>query len=185
MGTGRGCRTLSWRTTTNGKWLERTVQPQDSVSRCGEEEEPMVRANHGASDMSTRKQLWKRAQIQTDKDGKPRIPIQPSIKEATDVESLAAKRRGVSAECKQQQRESSRHQTLEKKRESRCIEEWDQKVAKMCKRGKRSAEAVAKPYHPCPIKLSRRYKALEKVSELEDDRSVRSNTTFQWCISNG
>ena len=127
------------------EWLERTVQPQDSVSRQGGEEEPMVRANHGASDMNAMKQLWKRAQIQTDRDSKPRIPVQPSIKEAPDVESLAAKRRGVSGEHQQRQRESSRHRTLEKKRESRCIEEWEQKVAKMRKRGKRSAEAVAKP----------------------------------------
>ena len=69
----------------------------------------MVRANHGASDLNARKQLWKRAQIQTDKDGKPRIPVQPSVKEAPDVESLAAKRRGVSAERQQRQRELSRH----------------------------------------------------------------------------
>ena len=135
------------------EWLEQTVQPQDSVSRRGEEEEPMVRANHGASDMSARKQLWKCAQIQTDRDGKPRIPIQPSIKEAPDVESLVAKRRGVSAKRKQRQRESSRHRTLEKRRESRCTEEWEQRVAKTRKRGK-SAEAVTKPYNPRPIKLS-------------------------------
>ena len=86
----------------------------------------MVRANHGASDLNARKQLWKRAQIQTDKDGKPRIPIQPGVKEAPDVESLAAKRRGVLAERQQRHRETSRHRTLEKRREKKCAEDWEQ-----------------------------------------------------------
>ena len=76
-------------------------QPQDSVSRHGDEEEPMIRANHGASDQNARKQLWKRAQIQSNKDGKPRIPVQTSVKEAPEIESLAAKRRGVSNERQQ------------------------------------------------------------------------------------
>ena len=39
------------------EWLEQNVQPQDSVSRHDGEEEPMVRANHGASDLNARKQL--------------------------------------------------------------------------------------------------------------------------------
>ena len=140
----------------------------------------MVRANHGASDLNARKQLWKRAQIQTDRDGKPRITVQPCVKGAPDAESLAAKRRGVSAERQQRQGETSRHLTLEKRRESKCGEEWEQKVAKTRKRGKRSAEVFAKPYNPRPVKLSRRYEVLEEqCSEVEDEGSIHSNTTLQ------
>ena len=79
-------------------WLAQNVQPQDSVSRHGDEEEPMIRANHGASDQNARKQLWKRAQIQSNRDGKPRIPVQTSVKEAPDIESLAAKTPNYGAE---------------------------------------------------------------------------------------
>ena len=83
------------------EWLERseqTVQPEDLALRLENETEPMVRANHGASDGTARKQLWKHAQRLADQDGRPRIPVQPSVKEAPEVESLAARRRGVSAE---------------------------------------------------------------------------------------
>ena len=54
------------------EWLDQTTQPQDSVSICGQE-------------------------VETDKDGRPRIPLQPNVSEAPDVESQAALRRGVAA----------------------------------------------------------------------------------------
>merc|ERR1711872_258866 len=93
------------------QWLERsdhTVHPEDSASRQENEVEPMVQANHGASDGTARKQLWKHAQRLADQDGRPRIPVQPSVKGAPEVESLAARRRGISAERQQSRREASR-----------------------------------------------------------------------------
>merc|ERR1711872_630706 len=159
------------------QWLERldhTVHPEDSASRR-DEAKPMFRKNHGASDGPARKQLWKHAQRLTDQDGKPRIPIQPSVKEAPEVESLAARRRGVSAERQQARREASRRQAVEKRR----VEDWERQVAKSRKRGKRSSDAVAKHYNPPPIKLSRRYEALreeDEYSEADDNRSIRPHT---------
>ena len=60
--------------------------------------EPMERGNHGASDQTTKERLWRLAQRQANKDGRPRIPAQPSVKDPSYVSSQAAKRRGVSAE---------------------------------------------------------------------------------------
>ena len=122
----------------------------------------MVRANHGASDLKAKQQLWKHAQRLADKDGRPRIPVQPSVKEAPEVESLAARRRGASAEHQQRKREVSRQQAVEKRRESKCTEEWERQVAKSCKIGKRSADAFIKQYNPPPIKLSCQYEALKE-----------------------
>merc|ERR1712212_388807 len=163
------------------QWLERsdqTVHPEDSASRLENEVEPMVRANHGASDGTARKQLWKHAQRLADQDGKPRIPVQPSVKGAPEVESLAARRRGVSAERQQHRREASRRQAVENRR----VEDWERQVAKSSKRGKRSSDAVAKKYNPPPIKLSRRYEALreeDEYSEADNSRSIRPHTTLQ------
>ena len=84
------------------EWVEQTIQPQDSISILEQEEktdygEPMMRANHGASDQNACKIVWKHAQGLTNKDGKPRIPLKTHISGAPDVESQAALRRGVSA----------------------------------------------------------------------------------------
>ena len=127
------------------EWLDQNVQPQDSVSRYEGGEEPMVRANHSASDLNARKQLWKRAQIQMDRDGRPRIPVQSGVKEAPDVGSLAAKRRGVSAERQQRQRETSRHRTLKKRREGKCAEEWERKDSKVWYEKCRSIRETVQP----------------------------------------
>ena len=53
-----------WRT---NKWVEKTIQPQDSISIREQEErtdygEPMIRANHGASDQEAHRKVWKQAQ---------------------------------------------------------------------------------------------------------------------------
>merc|ERR1711872_1074603 len=165
-----------WKVT---RWLEssgHTVHPEDSASGR-DEAKPMFRKNHGASDGPARKQLWKHAQRMTDQDGKPRIPIQPSVKEAPEVESLAARRRRVSAERQQSRREASRRQAVEKRR----VEDWERQAAKARKRGKRSSDTVAKHYNPPPIKLSQRYEALreeEEYSEADNNRSIRPHTAL-------
>ena len=87
-------------------WLEKSVRPQDSVSVNEEMEreepvEPMVWANHGMSDQPACDGMWKHAQCRANKDGRPRIPLQPNIREAPDVESQAAKKRGVAADRQQ------------------------------------------------------------------------------------
>ena len=102
-------------------WLEQTVQPQDSVSMCGQageadHGEPMLRANHGASDQPARQRLWKYAQQQSNKDGRPRIPLEPNIRAAPDVESQAALRRGLAAEQSQQHRVHKRQQNWQRNR---------------------------------------------------------------------
>ena len=71
-------------------WLFWSVQPQDSVSvhdKVVEEdpEEPMIRANHGVSDQHTCERMWRHAQCQTDRNGKPRIPLQLNISRAPDA----------------------------------------------------------------------------------------------------
>ena len=76
------------------KWLDQ----QNAELNSDNYAEPMDRGNHGASDRTAREQLWRLAQCQADKDGKPRIPTQPSIKELPDVASQDAKRHGVSTE---------------------------------------------------------------------------------------
>ena len=48
-------------------WLERNVQPQDLIPIQDRQEEPMIRANHGASDHEARDRLWE----QSDRDGRP------------------------------------------------------------------------------------------------------------------
>ena len=120
-------------------WLERNVQPQDSVLVQGRQEEPMVRANHGASDQGAREMLWRHMQRQSDRYGRPRIPVQPNVKGAPDIESLAVKRRGVSADRQQQHREKSRQRNWEERRKPKETEEWEQVIGKTRKRGKRSA----------------------------------------------
>ena len=52
-------------------WLDQTVQPQDSVSVCGQmiethHGETMIRANHGASDQQACERMWQHAQRQLD-----------------------------------------------------------------------------------------------------------------------
>ena len=84
-------------------WWSWLVQPQDSNSvqngMVGEElKVPLAWANLGASDQPAPERMWKHAQSQTDRDWKPRILLQPNIWEAPDVESQAAKRRGIEAE---------------------------------------------------------------------------------------
>ena len=49
------------------EWFEQTIQPQDSVSVCGHEVEtdhgePMLHANHGASNQLAHERMWKHAQ---------------------------------------------------------------------------------------------------------------------------
>ena len=155
----------------------RVVRTECTTMRLGGGGEgPMVRANHGASDLNARKQLWKRAQIQTDRDGKPRIPVQPGVKEAPDVESLVAKRRGVSAEHQQHQRETSRHRTLEKRREKQCAEEWERKVGKTRKHGKRSAEVFTKHGHHTQSTVDTHTHTLTRAHNLTGV-TVRVHTT--------
>ena len=103
------------------EWLERTIQPQDSVSVHGQEletdhGEPMLCANHGASDQPACERMWKQAQWQSNRDGRPRIPLQPNVREAPDMESQAALRRGVVADQHQQNRTQRRHQEWERNR---------------------------------------------------------------------
>ena len=80
-------------------WRVREWLAQEDVeSEHGTHAEPMTRANHGASDQPACDRLWRHAQHQADRYGKPRIPIKPSVKGPPDVESQAAKRRGLCAE---------------------------------------------------------------------------------------
>ena len=83
------------------EWLDQ----QSENPPGGNHAEPMSRANHGASDKLAREQLWRLAQRRTDKDGKPRIPNQPNVKEPPDVSSQAAMRQGRSAERRQSHRD--------------------------------------------------------------------------------
>ena len=78
-------------------WLDQTIHPQDSVSVCGQEVEtecgePMMHANHGASDQPACKRMLRHAQQQSNRDAGPRIPLQPTVTEAPDMESQAVLR---------------------------------------------------------------------------------------------
>ena len=60
-------------------WLSRSVQLQDTVlvhDQVVEEDldEPMMHANHCASDKQARERMWRHAQWQSDRDGRPTTP---------------------------------------------------------------------------------------------------------------
>ena len=104
------------------EWLEESVRPQDSVSVREEPIESMVQANHGALDHPTCDRMWRHAQRQTNRDGRPRIPLQPNISEALDAESQAAMWRGVAAKQQRQSREKLHHQEWEKNRSGKSLQ---------------------------------------------------------------
>ena len=57
------------------EWLEQSIQPQNSVSVPNQvvetdHGEPMLWANHGASNQPARERMWKHAQWQSNKDGR-------------------------------------------------------------------------------------------------------------------
>ena len=154
------------------EWVEQTIQPQDSISIHEQEEkmdygEPMMRANHGASDQDVCKKVWKHAQRLTNKDGKPRIPLKTHISEAPDVESQAALRRGVAAEEYRGKRDQSRHQEWEKNRRqsksvdcSKLSDHWEEVPY-------RRRKMPARSHKPQSIRLEKRYETLYQDAEEE------------------
>ena len=85
----------------------------------------MLRANHSASDQPACERMWRHPQRQTDRDGRPEIPLQPNISEAPDVESQAAIRRGRAAEQQGQRRELRCQQEWEKNRNRKMLKHHD------------------------------------------------------------
>ena len=47
------------------EWLSKMIQPQDSVSVRGKDEEPMARANQRPSEQPAHERLWKHVQQQS------------------------------------------------------------------------------------------------------------------------
>ena len=140
----------------------------------------MKRSNHGASNQTVREKMWKHAQRQTNKDGKPRIPLQPHI--SKDVESQVALRRGVAAEKYRYKRDQSRYQEWEKNRSrtqltnhSKLSDQWEEVPY-------RRRKTSTKFYKPQPIQLERRYDTLHEDSEWEEMQSYEAVQSSLWDI---
>ena len=126
----------------------------------------MIRANHGASDQPARDRLWSHAHRQTDKDGKPRIPIQPNVKGPPDVE-----RHGLSAEQQQNHRETLKQWYREERRRPIQSEEEWRFVVNKSKSQKEHPAKVAKPYNTRQIPLSQQYAMFEEKSSVSDEET--------------
>ena len=80
------------------QYHEQTAMNASIIGFNHQPDEPMIWANHGATDQPAQERMWRYAQHQTEGDEKPRIPMHPNISEAPNIESQAALRRGVEAE---------------------------------------------------------------------------------------
>ena len=65
-------------------WLDWSVQLQDSMSMRDQvvgtdRGEPMLCANHSASDQPAHERMWRHAQKQSNRDGQPRIQLHPNV----------------------------------------------------------------------------------------------------------
>ena len=134
----------------------------------------MVRTNHGASDQPAREKMWKYPQRQTNKDGRSRILLQPNVGEASDVESQAALRRGVTAEQHTQSRNQRRFQKWERNRSLTRLSNHFKLSNKWEKVLYRQKKKLVKPSQSQPIRLEGRYDILRKGSELDELRSYEN-----------
>ena len=111
--------------------------------------------------------MWKHAQWQSNKDGRPRIPLQPDVSEAPDIESQASLRRGVATEQHQQSRNQKQYQEWERNRSctrltnrSKVSDKWEEVPYSQRKK-------FAKLSQSQPIRLEQRYDILRVESELD------------------
>ena len=167
-----------WRTR---EWVEQTIQPHDSISINEQEErrnygEPMIRANHGASDQEACRKVWKHAQRLADKDGRPRIPPKTLISEAPDVESQAALRRGVAAEEYRNKRDQHRYKEWEKNRRVLRPASRTKSAYRWIKVPYSQKTTRTRPHKPQSIHLERRYDSLREYESDEFHYTPDSHT---------
>ena len=76
----------------NHRRRDSAVTDASIIEIAHQPEEPLIRANNGASDQHARERMWRHAQRQTNQNGKARIPLHLNISEAQDIESQVALR---------------------------------------------------------------------------------------------